>query len=708
MGPNNYQYINSYTLPPSSTAVSNNGNLYRMVVATNASNLAGSCNYSDIAPVVLTVLNNCIDIDDDNDGIPDYVEFNNPVALQDANGNSIPNWNDPTYAGYVDNNADGVNDNFDYGADSNDDGIPNYLDPTFPGFIDTNGDGVNDNADKDLDGIINQYDLDSDNDGIPDVVESYGVDTDGNGVIDNYVDTDNDGFSQNVDANNTGVAGSFIGLGAQDFDGDGVPNYLDSDSDNDGIPDVVEAGGSYVTNSGRLSNFVDANHDGLSDNNVSATALLKTGSDLTPVDGRADDYPNKNLDRDFRPNAYDLDSDGDGIVDVIEAGLPDVDLNGKVDGVIGTNGWSTTVSAMPALTLRNTDGVGNPDYLDIDSDDDGIPDNIEGMSTVGYIRPLTTTDTDGDGLINTYDNFAGFGGSGIFVYDHDLDGIPDYRDLDTDSDGQPDIIEGNDFNLNGLPDDLVTLTGLDTDGDGLDNRFDSLNSVTNLKGTSYRMGTGGTFTGDPTPGSRTTVQKTLPSQTDRDWRFTSTILPVQFLQFTGLPQDNTVLLNWTIITPKDIDYFEVERSIDNSIYLKVGTVTDPVKLNEPQSLAFTDNISGINNDIIYYRLKVIAKTGEIKYSNVLVVRRMQTKTMVSLMPNPANNYVNINLYADRSSQGTVTVIDKLGRRIVTQETKFVKGANNIYLSLEKYGQGVYSVVIETANEKIIKQLIIVR
>jgi hypothetical protein len=249
---------------------------------------------------------------------------------------------------------------------------------------------------------------------------------------------------------------------------------------------------------------------------------------------------------------------------------------------------------------------------------------------------------------------------------------------------------------------------LDTDGDGLDNRFDSLNSVTNLKGTSYRMGTGGTFTGDPTPGSRTTVQKTLPSQTDRDWRFTSTILPVQFLQFTGLPQDNTVLLNWTIITPKDIDYFEVERSIDNSIYLKVGTVTDPVKLNEPQSLAFTDNISGINNDIIYYRLKVIAKTGEIKYSNVLVVRRMQTKTMVSLMPNPANNYVNINLYADRSSQGTVTVIDKLGRRIVTQETKFVKGANNIYLSLEKYGQGVYSVVIETANEKIIKQLIIVR
>ena len=28
-----------------------------------------------------------------------------------------------------------------------------------------------------------------------------------------------------------------------DKDGDNVPNYLDLDADNDGIPDVVEAGG---------------------------------------------------------------------------------------------------------------------------------------------------------------------------------------------------------------------------------------------------------------------------------------------------------------------------------------------------------------------------------------------------------------------------------------------------------------------------------
>ena len=404
-------------------------NIYNPFIPVTASNVywayfSNGSGCSDTARIQV-IITGCPDIDDDDDGIPDYVEFDDPLALVVVGG--LPNWNRPSYPGYVDNNGDGVNDLFDWGADADNDGIPNFQDTDFwKGWVDTNADGVNDLSDKDLDGLPNQFDLDSDNDGIPDVVESYGVDTNGDGRIDNYTDTDFDGFSQNVDANNTGVAGSGNGLGAQDFDGDGIPNYLDLDSDNDGIPDLIEAAGADANNNGKVDGFSDLNGDGLTDNYVLGTALLLTGPDVGPVDGRADNYPNKNKDRDFRPNAYDLDSDGDGIVDVIEAGLPDADFNGRVDGAVGTNGWATVVSGMPSLNLRFTDSDPYPDYLDIDSDDDGIPDNIEGMSTAGYLLP-GITDADGDGIVNTYDNFVGFGGSGIMVYDHDGDGTPDYQ-----------------------------------------------------------------------------------------------------------------------------------------------------------------------------------------------------------------------------------------------------------------------------------------
>ena len=81
-----------------------------------------------------------VDIDDDNDGIPDVTELGGLDPNNDTNGNGIPDW----------------------------------IDPTTPGFTDTNGDGVDDNYDTDFDGIPNHYDIDADNDGLADAVEGNG------------------------------------------------------------------------------------------------------------------------------------------------------------------------------------------------------------------------------------------------------------------------------------------------------------------------------------------------------------------------------------------------------------------------------------------------------------------------------------------------------------------------------------------------------
>lgn len=673
----------------------------------------GTCDDTKLIRIYILA---CPDIDDDNDGIPDYVEINNPLALQDHNSNGIPNWKDAAYPGYIDRNGDGFNDNFDPGADSDGDGIPNFYDKDFPGFVDANNDGVNDAMDKDLDGIPNNLDLDSDNDGIPDVVESYGVDENGDGRIDNYSDTDNDGLSQNVDASNTGVGGSGNALGAQDLDGDGIPNYLDTDSDNDGIPDIIEALGADVNNDGKVDTFIDTDGDGLSDivdsdigndgiAENTALSLLRTGPD-TNNDGRANSYPFTNFDFDGRANPYDLDADGDGITDVLEGGFTDANFNAMIDGAIGTNGWNAAVDARPNLGLFNTDGRGNPDFLDIDADDDGIPDNVEGQTTVGYRFPAYL-DADNDGLDNAYDGIVGFGGTGIFLSDKDVDNIPDYRDFDTDSDGILDIVEGNDFNLNGRADDDVALTFLDTDGDGLDNKFDSLTSTTNLKGTSYRMGTGGSLIGDAAPGSRCTVQKTTVAQSDRDWRDAGYVLKVQYLSFNGIAQNNDVALLWSIFSSLAIDHFEIERSTDNSQFAKVISVNKEVKLNELNNFSTSDNIKNVNSALIFYRLKIIGSNGQIEYSNVIVIRKNLIKTVFSVQPNPATTNSNIHFNVEKEAEVTVRIIDPLGKIVMLQKTKATKGNNIISLNnLSKFSSAVYSLQIIMNNEVITQKLII--
>ncbi|MCR1026640.1 hypothetical protein NQT66_17610, partial [Cellulophaga baltica] len=330
-------------------------------------------------------------------------------------------------------------------------------------------------VDSDGDKIPDSKDIDDDNDGILDTVEGYSPygsrDTDGDGVPDYLdVDSDNDGILDNVEAQTTtgfipaiGVDKDMNGLDDAyehcpkqgltpiDTDGDGVPDYLDIDSDNDGILDNVEAQNS--------SNYIkpcllDANGNGLDDHYENYS-----GSGLTPVDTDGDKVP------DYR----DIDSDNDGILDNVEAQTPssytpvcgiDSDGNGLDDH------YENTPGSGEGLTPKNIDTDTNPDFRDIDADNDGIPDNVEAQTTDGYIAP-SGNDSDMDGLDDAYE---GSGNQGLTPVNTDGTDTPDYTDLDSDNDSVPDNNEGNDFNFDGIPDQ--TYTGVDTDGDGLDDGYE--------------------------------------------------------------------------------------------------------------------------------------------------------------------------------------------------------------------------------------------
>lgn len=136
----------------------------------------------------------------------------------------------------------------------------------------------------------------------------------------------------------------------------------------------------------------------------------------------------------------DLDSDDDGIVD----GFEDLNLDGDND---------------PATNATDTDLDGIPDYLDIDSDDDGIPDNVEAQLTGSYLPPVGF-DLNGNGLDDAYES----GSLGLFPEDTDGDSLPDYLDDDSDNDGVSDRIEGHDFDHDGIPEAVMIGSDKDNDG----------------------------------------------------------------------------------------------------------------------------------------------------------------------------------------------------------------------------------------------------
>ncbi|MGG7440161.1 T9SS type A sorting domain-containing protein [Chryseobacterium arthrosphaerae] len=197
--------------------------------------------------------------------------------------------------------------------DDDNDGVPNCFDrcPNGDDSIDNNGNGIPDCAegctvindksptlDTDGDGIVDACDFDSDNDGIPDSMEDFDMNS-------KFEDDDMEG-----DILITPVLG------------DGIPNYRDLDSDNDGILDLFESG---IPTS--VISQIDADRNGVIDAGV---AVGKNGlADIleTYPDSGTLKYTLKNTDGDNRPDFLDLTSNGSDL-DLYQIGKGNLDTLG--------------------------------------------------------------------------------------------------------------------------------------------------------------------------------------------------------------------------------------------------------------------------------------------------------------------------------------------------------------------------------------------
>ncbi|MCB4807161.1 GEVED domain-containing protein [Tamlana sp. 62-3] len=278
-------------------------------------------------------------------------------------------------------------------------------------------------CDLDGDGVEDSIDLDNDDDGIPNVVELFLTDDDKDGTVNNdsgayaWVDANNNGLidiydHQDINGLNPGDSGFSGSLGTPidlsdpvyDTDGDGVVNYLDLDSDNDGIFDTVE-----YDNRGD----VDVDGDGNGD-----------GSDKQVLDVNGDPIDN---------DIY----DGDGILNLADNNDDDAD-----DSDHGT------ANAYP--TPLDDDGDGLPNYLDVDSADS--PNNFSNGSDIDTTEIYAHLDADNDGIIDGTTDTDGDGILDAFDTDNTVFGSP--RDLNDSFtlffDGRNDYVEDDNI-INAWP-----------------------------------------------------------------------------------------------------------------------------------------------------------------------------------------------------------------------------------------------------------------
>ena len=280
---------------------------------------------------------------------------------------------------------------------------------------------VNKAQDSDGDGNPDHRDIDSNNDGRLDAIDS-GLISDADALDTIVIDADGVPLTVPEASQPQPPSLPVQTIDAQDYDGDGLTDEQEqllgtsvslSDTDNDGFTDAEEVM-VFHTDPGDI--------DSTPLSAISESAMVDDSTVDSDGDGIADSAETiDDTDADSLPNQFDLDSDNDGLPDILEAGLPDNNADGLLDE-------GSQLVPVQADQLRDTDNDGTPDFLDLDSDGDSKSDRIES----GFIDADEngTSDTLIDTNLNGWDDNAEFGN--VLPPDSDADSVPDYLSADSD------------------------------------------------------------------------------------------------------------------------------------------------------------------------------------------------------------------------------------------------------------------------------------
>jgi hypothetical protein len=165
------------------------------------------------------------------------------------------------------------------------------------------------------------------------------------------------------------------------------------------------------------------------------------------------------------------------------------------------------------------------------------------------------------------------------------------------------------------------------------------------------------------------------------------VLATSLTNFSATANKCTASLSWAATNERDLKNYEVQTSNDGIIFKTIATIL-------PTN---TSNYSFENNDVLgksFYRLKLNDIDNTFTYSKIVPVTISCDNVSISVYPNPASDFLHVNINSAASSRALVYNTD--GKRM---SITILRNGDNI-ISIKNLPKGMYVVkVVNDTNSK---------
>ncbi len=172
-------------------------------------------------------------------------------------------------------------------------------------------------------------------------------------------------------------------------------------------------------------------------------------------------------------------------------------------------------------------------------------------------------------------------------------------------------------------------------------------------------------------------------------------LPVTLINFTGKNNGALNKLLWKVDNEENLVYYELQRSGNGQQF----TVINQTKATGNNSYAYNDNILPDPAPVYYYRLRIVDKDANFKYSEIIQLRMDLNKNFVTVNPNPFKDVLVVTVQLLSPDKATFILSDASGRQIAKEHKSLSAGTN--VLSINETGRltrGIYLLTVIRSNQ----------
>ncbi len=173
------------------------------------------------------------------------------------------------------------------------------------------------------------------------------------------------------------------------------------------------------------------------------------------------------------------------------------------------------------------------------------------------------------------------------------------------------------------------------------------------------------------------------------YSFSQTVLATSTVLNATL-QNSKVLLQWNVVSFTDVDKVFLQKAFGNMVYNNVSEVAT-------NQSSFIDE--SLRADVSYYRLKIVMKSGAVKYSNIQMVHSKISNTQI--FPTIVNDMLYMSSNNILANKPVSISIYNLDGKLVQSFSKM--GSATMNFEVSSLQKGMYIISITQNKEIIIRQ-----